>query len=406
MVMVRRLLLVVLVLFVLGSMLELAHRALSDPPAGPIGEYRAPQEDLILSRLMAGGVKIVNANVTKGTYHRDAHPKTHGCVLSTFIIEPPAWPLNQGPFSKPGSYKAWIRFSSGNPLIQSDWLPDARGMAIKILGISQNSDGPLNQDFVMIDNPVFMLRNMEEYAAFSSYQVASTVQHSATLMFKYFFLGPDNQLSLNPFSWRLRELLLGVTILKWPPKSLLKTRFHSMTAYRLGTAGYIKFSAKPAACKATQGLSAWSLVALKKNALGEDLANRVKQGPAYCFDFLIQPQRQDRHMPVEDPTVKWKESDSPFIKVGQIEISSQQIDAAPESGFCEDLSFSPFRGMPEFQPVGGLNRIREAVYASISAYRHCMNGLNTGEPRQDGTRSFEPKNCRADAGEAIPQSTR
>jgi len=396
MILVRRLLLLTIVLVALFACLVLLRNALADPPPGPLGEYRTPQEDVILSRLLATGVKGVNAGVTHGVYHRDAHPKSHGCVLSTFTVKSPNWPYSQGLFAKPGTYKAWVRFSSGNPLIQSDWKPDARGMAIKVLGAGESSDGPIDQDFVMINNPVFMLRNIQEYAEFGAYQAASAAQNKPLLAFKYFFLGPDNQVSYNPFRWRLRELVLGIRILKWPPFSLLKTQFHSMTAYRLGTAGYIKFSAKPVACNASQSLFHWGFVGSNANALAADLARRVKAGPAYCFDFLIQPQRVDKNMPVEDPTIQWKESDSPFINVGRIEIAPQDVTPAPESGFCENISFSPWRGLPEMEPVGGLNRVRKAVYESTSAYRHCMNGVETGEPKQDGTMAFESKPCLMD----------
>jgi len=32
-------------------------------------------------------------------------------------------------------YRAWIRFSNGNSERQRAWLPDARGMAIKLIGV-------------------------------------------------------------------------------------------------------------------------------------------------------------------------------------------------------------------------------------------------------------------------------
>ena len=372
MILIRRFVILIVCLLVLVGCVVLFQETFANPPVGPQGEYRTQQEDVMMSRLLNTGVRGVNAGVTNGTYHRDAHPKSHGCVAAKFQVKALGWPYNQGLFVKPGIYDAWIRFSSGNPLIQSDWKPDARGMAIKVLAA-------VEQDFVMINNAVFMLRDIEEYSEFGAYQAASAAEHKPLLAFKYFLLGPDNQATYNPFRWRLREFVLGVQILKWPPYSLLKTQFHSMTAYRMGSAGYIKFSARPVACE-NQSEFDFGLVGFNKNALGEDLANRVKTGP-YCFDFLIQPQRVDKNMPVEDPTVKWKESDSPFINAGRIKIDSQKISANPENGFCEDLSFSPWQGYPEMEPVGGLNRIRKVVYESISAYRHRMNGAEASHTK-------------------------
>jgi catalase len=372
MILIRRFVLLLFCLLLLAGCAVLLRNTFASPPVGPQGEYRAPQEDVMMSRLVSTGIRGVNSGVTNGTYHRDAHPKSHGCVSANFEVKPLGWPYNQGMFAKPGTYKAWVRFSSGDPLIQSDWKPDARGMATKVLGT-------VEQDFVMINNPVFMLRNIEEYSEFGAYQASSAAEHKPFLAFKYFFLGPDNQVTYNPFHWRLREFALGVQILKWPPRSLLKTQFHSMTAYRLGTAGYIKFSARPATC-ANQSWFDFGLVGFNKNALGQDLADRVKAA-SYCFDFLIQPQRADKNMPVEDPTVRWKESDSPFINVGRLKIDPQTISADPDTGFCENLSFSPWQGYPEMEPVGGLNRIRKVVYESISAYRHRMNGVEASHTK-------------------------
>ncbi len=44
--------------------------------------------------------------------------------------------LRVGAFSEPGrEYNAWIRFSNGNSERQNSRLPDARGMAIKLMGV-------------------------------------------------------------------------------------------------------------------------------------------------------------------------------------------------------------------------------------------------------------------------------
>src|SRR4051812_30203890 len=36
-------------------------------------------------------------------------------------------------FAQPATYRAYVRFSNGSPLVQSDRKPDVRGVAIKIL---------------------------------------------------------------------------------------------------------------------------------------------------------------------------------------------------------------------------------------------------------------------------------
>jgi hypothetical protein len=79
-------------------------------------------------------------------------------------------------------------------------------------------------------------------------------------------------------------------------------------------------------------------------------------------------------MPVEDPTVRWKESQSPFVPVADIHIPSQEFDTPARNAFCENLSFNPWHAIEDHRPLGGLNRIRKAVYEEIAVYRHAMNG--------------------------------
>src|SRR6266851_5584257 len=105
--------------------------------------------------------------VGDGVYRRDAHAKTHGCMLGTVKVNPNLDPtLKQGLFADATQHKAWIRFSSGSTSVQSDWQPDARGMAIKVLGVPgtkmlEGEEGARTQDFLMINNPVFFIRDVK-----------------------------------------------------------------------------------------------------------------------------------------------------------------------------------------------------------------------------------------------------
>ena len=65
---------------------------------------------------------------------RDVHRKTHGCLADTFKIRDDLESdLAKGLFQRGATYDAVIRFSSGNPKGQADYVPDARGMAVKLL---------------------------------------------------------------------------------------------------------------------------------------------------------------------------------------------------------------------------------------------------------------------------------
>lgn len=370
------------------------YRAWASPPYGPMGEVIEPEEEVLTSQILSNGVSIVNANQTGGVYHRDGHPKTQGCGLASFTVGKLDWPYSQGVFAQPKTYKAWIRFSSGNPEIQSDWQPDARGMAIKILGVDgqkllENEQDNRTQDFLMINNPTFFIKDVQEYSELTRLQAIGYEKKSAMTQFGYFFTG-------GPSSWRLRELRIALQMLKWPPHNLLATRFYSITAYTLGVQNYVKYSAKPVACSASEPIPGSGVGSFSSEALRHQLTDQLKSR-RYCFDLMVQTQVPQKDMPVEDATVEWKESDSPFFPVARIEILKQDIQPYFDSGFCENLTYSPWHALPQHRPVGGLNRIRKAVYQGIASYRHCENGAPTGEPKEDGSAAFENPPCAATA---------
>jgi hypothetical protein len=96
---------------------------------------------------------------------------------------------------------------------------------------------------------------------------------------------------------------------------------------------------------------------------------------------MVQLQDPQRNMPIEDPTVRWKESQSPYVRVADVHIPAQQFDTPARNAFCENLSFTPWHAHEDHRPLGGLNRIRKAVYEEIAAYRHAMNrNLEYREP--------------------------
>ncbi len=365
----------------------------ASPPAGPMGEVIGPDEDVHTSQIVNSGISILRNGRVKnkdGIYRRDAHAKTHGCALADFSVAPNLEPpFRQGIFAGE-KYKAWVRFSSGNEVTQSDWKPDARGMAIKVLAVPgkkllEGEDSAQTQDFLMINNPVFFIRDVEEYARLTQFQGEGA-------QFGYFFEGA------NPFKWHLREFRLGIGLLRLP-RALLATEFHSMTAYKLGPRNNVKFMAKPVACKAG-GDTPSNWVSWNRNGLGNDLREHLKTDVA-CFDLTMQMQVPGKNMPVEDTTVRWSRSDSPFVTVARLELKKQDIQPQTDSKFCENLSFTPWHALPEHRPVGGLNRVRKAVYQNISRFRRCMNGVFFGEPLNDGTPKFDSKPCTAT--EPVPE---
>jgi hypothetical protein len=287
--------------------------------------------------------------------HRDAHPKAHGCVKADFRVVdniPPAF--RAGVFAEPRTYKAWIRFSNGSETPQSDSIGDGRGMAIKLMGVAQSPS--TTQDFVMVNNPAFFVRNASDYVVFQT----------ASSPLRFFFP------SLNPFRFRLHELFVARAITKRVVLNPLNSRYWSMTPYRLGEIA-IKYSARPA------GALSKYIRTDSPNFLHDNLARQLAEAGA-SFDFMVQPRSLPQSMPIEDPTVTWDEAAAPFVPIAAITIPPQKFDSLEQHEFCEKLSFTPYHCVDAHYPLGGINRVRSVVYEHVSRLRHELNAVPRREP--------------------------
>ncbi|GEM_PF-398891 len=328
---------------------------------------------------------------------RDQHPKQHGCVWAEFIVEDNL-PENirVGVFKEPKTYKAWIRFSSRQE--QDDSKGDAQAMAIKLLGVKGEKileKDAETQDFIMVNHPVFLVKNVQDYVELFNKEEALTAGTGCP--FKSFLTGfspiPINYFfpSLNPSTWRLHQ---ASTILSqlWKklfkkPTTPLEVQYWSMTPYRLGLETgeqpwqAIKFFVKPSP-KNKLGRS----VNRSKNYLREAMAQYLGNQEAY-FDFYIQLQTDPYKMPIEDPTIEWKGAQE--YKVATIRIPAQVFDSPEQMEFGENLSYSPWHCLPEHRPLGGINRTRKEVYQHTASLRHKLNGLDPlqQEPKEE---SFQP----------------
>ena len=413
--------------------LALGYYLFRPSPRGPMGEYSSANEEYLTSQIVASALTMVNMSQRYSTthplagyppkaaasnsgatgvspvrsgaspsgptpqpYRRDVHSKTHGCIKATFtVLDNLDSRLRYGIFANPGSYEAWIRFSSGKEYPQADSIHDARGMAIKVMGVPGKKlledDGlpPAGtQDFLLMNATQFFIRSITEYAEFTKYLGSGL---GARANYGYFLGGftPDIR------KWQLREMMLAKKTLKAAPDSLLNTQFYSVSAFKLGPQQNVKYSARP--CKE---VPAADVNRSDPNFLRKEMVKRLASGTA-CFDFMVQPQVSGKNMPVEDTTVEWSESDSPFLPVARLDIPSQQFEQ--NNDLCEGLAFNPWHSLPEHRPIGVMNRIRKAVYLGVSRYRRQMNGVPMCEPK--GWDSIDPASCEPKAASTKPVKT-
>jgi len=290
-----------------------------------------------------------------GRAERDAHPKAHGCVEATLRVRDglPV-PLAQGLFAAPGVYSCWVRFSNGSGVPQGDRISDGRGMAIKVMGVAASRS--TTQDFIMINNPVFFVRNAADYVAFQS----------EAQPLRFFLPG------WNLFRVRWHELIAAIGITRRKVSNPVNARYWTMTPYLHGGTP-AKFSCRP--------LGAPSRFTRRDtpNFLHDNLVAALSNDDA-AFEFGVQLQTDPAAMPVEDPTVEWPERLSPFLPVATLVIPRQTFATPERCAFGENLSFTPWHGLDAHRPLGGINRVRRRVYETVSALRHQLNGATRAEP--------------------------
>ena len=163
----------------------------------------------------------------------------------------------------------------------------------------------------------------------------------------------------------------------------LDTKFYSMSPYLLGD-NYIKFATMPIDCASGVKIETQPPKpdGSDPDFLRERMVKDLHEKDA-CFVFAVQPQTDPKTQPIENPTVPWKESEAPFVDVAKITIPMQTFDTPAQQTFCENLSYTPWHTLPEQRPVGGINRMRRAVYEAVSSTRHELNQAPRVEPTGD-----------------------
>lgn len=292
---------------------------------------------------------------------RDAHPKAHGLVQAQFIVldDLPDY-LRHGVFKEARTFDALIRFSAGNVEVQADTIPQAAGMAIKLLGVDgkkllQREADAKTQDFIMINAPIFFTSNLADYVTLHKY------------------LGEGRLLEF--FQARPEEMAAVMVVRGQRLFNPLQVRYWSMTPYRLGDYA-IKFSARPIS-RTTNEPPSKAGPDFKRDVMMEQIARED-----VYFEFGVQLQTDPVSMPVENPVVLWDETEAPFQRVALIRIPAQDISSEAWVEFGENLSFTPWHSLPEHQPLGSNNRARLKVYEAISDFRHEMNGVEAREPSE------------------------
>jgi hypothetical protein len=320
---------------------------------------------------------------------RGVHPKDHGCVRGEFrVLDDLAPELHEGVFASPGRvYATWIRFSNADPLVRRDSEPeaeaipvqhDSRGMAIKLMGVDgevlRRTDDLPAQDFLLVNQPVFAFANVEDYEVLSRVLVDNRDDASSFFVERM----PRPGTPPTPSQMRAVKTLEIVRRVKspnmsstppafqTPPASPVDNDYFGAAPFMFGSHRVMRFRV----CTDSRSTDEPNIA--DPNYLRTALVKRLREFSLgdVVFHFEVQVRDVasiDPDIDIENASFDWPDS-FPFTRVAKLTIPCQEFDCEERNKQCEEMVFTPWHTVPAHRPIGGINRLRLAVYeASVQA---------------------------------------
>lgn len=341
-------------------------------------EVIPPDEDADIRQVVQAVTTILQRNHQKsGRYQSDVHVKTVGCAVGEFRVLPNLPPeLAQGLFGTDRTYPAVVRFSNSASQEQPDWLPDGRGMSLKLLGVPGDrlpgDETGRTQDFIMINHPVFFARNVKDMLRLEQVLVEADDNPLATLQ------GALTGGSWNPLQWHWNEAFNAMRIVGHLPAHPANQTYYSMAPIRFGNS-VAKYRVQPAGDRPASWVDLVTKLGREADGLRLMLEETLRSQQV-LFEFQVQLRTSTETMPIEDATVEWPETESPYRTVGLCLIPRQEISALQRTNACRNLSFTVWHALAAHRPLGGINRVRREAYRVSSLWRHQAAGVEVREP--------------------------
>ena len=286
---------------------------------------------------------------------RGFHAKAHGCLHGELRLRPDRDPRTRfGIFGgETRQWPMWARFSNGVGFRQGDKELDARGFAVKVMGVPGDkyaSDEESTQDFLMTNSPTPVGKDAVEFMKFAHANAKG--QASAI----GFLLGHPR--TAGPALTKTGAI-----------DSMVTAQYWSGSAFHLGAHQAVKFTVKPC-----EGTGKRKPSRKSPDYLRADLVNAARVG--ICMTFYVQFQTDSQQTPIENASNEWTEKESPLVPVADIVLPAQTFDTDEQTQACEALAFSPWHAIAAHKPMGHINRARLFVYDASRA-----NRKGGGEPK-------------------------
>ena len=272
--------------------------------------------------------------------------------------------LAKGIFARPGLYPATVRLSNSDPNVNSDRKRDVRALSFAVDlttgGLPTLGAAAARQDFSLQSATTLPINDLRAFTIMVKVLTASS---------------PARGLWALPLP---DKLVFAQTMMKaklqtsQPVRPYQQLRYWSNVPFRHGEVDVVKYSLTPHA-----GNPARPLQLNNANALCDELIRHLNEDTTMSsFDFGLQfldlqnmtfrGKRRDADFWIENPSVEWKETQSPFFSVGRLTLIPNSLLSADDSArMYIDVTEN---STPDSVPVGTVNRARwQAELASRKA---------------------------------------
>ncbi|GGR95460.1 catalase family protein [Deinococcus sedimenti] len=337
-----------------------------------------------LARVMQGYSEAFHTR-----YHhavRPVHSKGHGLLIGELEVPDLPHHLAQGLFAAPGRYPAAVRLSTPPGDILPDSVSTPRALALKVVGpagqvMVDGHAGEVTQDFLLNNGPVFAAKDA---GGFLNNQLPIRLTLNAPEELKVAAaLGAQVAARIAPDSGPLAGALKQLG--GHPSTHPLGETYYSQLPIRWG-----EYVAKVALVPTAEHLRALTGQAVR--VLGPGRADALRAAVAQVirasggtWDLRAQLCTDETRMPIEDGSVRWDETLSPFVTVARLHVPPQDPARPDKLVFADDrLSFSPWHAHAAHRPLGSAMRARRHVYEQSTAFRREHNDEPMREPRTAG----------------------
>jgi hypothetical protein len=331
-----------------------------------IAEEKELEDEEELTQQIIDEIKaFTRENWLPGSAQRFGNTKTFGVLRGRFeVLTGIPEHLRRGLFAEPRTYPAWVRFSGPGPYAPPDLEDFGQcSVGIKVMGVPGDKlldDEQATQDLILVSPASFVTPNIRENAKLQQW-----VRAKASLV--YAVMPGDSHL-----------LHLFMQLLYAPMHANpLEVQYYSNVPFLLGDGQAVEYSLKPV----RRGDSRIP-VRPGENYLRDAMVRTLANGD-WAMDFMVQVQTDSFRMPIEDATVKWPESISPYVAVARLTMPRQRFDSDEQLAFADVLRYNPWHSLAAHRPLGNSNRARRRMYAELAGLRQRMNQVSHVEPTGD-----------------------